>query len=239
MKEEFKETEIGLIPEDWEIEVFSDVINVNPKRTIKKGEEVRFVSMGDIAEFNKKISGYSYRKYSGGSRFSNGDTLMARITPSLENGKTSFVDILDEDEIGAGSTEFIVLSSKEGKTIPQYVYYLSISPEVRKEAINSMTGTSGRQRVENDVFNQIEIPLPPLNEQEIIANFLYSIDRKIEINQKMNQTLEKMGQTIFKHWFIDFEFPDENGNPYKSSGGGGNGRLRVWRDTEKLGSWYN
>lgn len=215
----FKETEIGLIPKEWKLSVFSDVINVNPRRTIKKGTKVRFVSMGDIREFDKKIREFSFRKFSGGSKFTNEDTIMARITPSLENGKTSFVDILDENEIAAGSTEFIVLSAKKDKTIPHYVYYLTISPEVRKEVINSMTGTSGRQRVENDVFNQIQIPIPPLYEQSIITNFLSSLDQKIELNQKMNQTLEKIGQAIFKHWFIDFEFPDDEGKPYKSSNG--------------------
>lgn len=217
--EGFKETEMGLIPQDWNLEVFSDVIDINPRRTIKKGIDVRFVSMGDIGVFDKKIRDYSYRKFSGGSKFINEDTIMARITPSLENGKTAFVDILDENEIAAGSTEFIILSAKKYKIIPHYVYYLAISSEVRNEAINSMTGTSGRQRVENDIFDQIKIPLPSLNEQEIIANFLYSIDQKIENNYQMNKTLEEIAQAIFKHWFVQFEFPDEHGRPYKLNGG--------------------
>lgn len=216
---DYKEIEIGQIPEDWEFKILSDIININPKRPIKKGTEVKFVAMGDVKEFNKKIKDFTLRKYSGGARFQNHDTLVARITPSLENGKTSYVDLLEENEIAAGSTEFIVLSAKEEKTTPQFTYYLAISSKIRERLIKSMTGTSGRQRVDNDVFNQIKIPVPPINEQESITDFLNSIDKKIENNQKMNQTLEEIGQAIFKHWFVHFEFPNEEGKPYKSSGG--------------------
>lgn len=219
METQYKETEIGLIPEDWEIFILSDTVEVNPKRPIKKGEKVKFVSMPNLKEYDKKIQSYEYRKYSGGSRFKNGDTLVARITPSLENGKTAYVDIFKDNEIAAGSTEFIILAPKKEITTSQYTYYLSISPKVRERLIKSMTGTSGRQRVENDVFNHISIPLPPLNEQITITNFLSAIDQKIELNNQMNQTLESIGQAIFRHWFVHFEFPDENGQLYKSNGG--------------------
>jgi type I restriction enzyme S subunit len=82
-----------------------------------------------------------------------------------------------------------------------------------------MTGTSGRQRVENAVFDNITISLPSLPEQAAIGKILSDIDIKIEINRKMNQTLEAIGQAVFKHWFVDFEFLNEEGKPYKSSGG--------------------
>jgi len=219
MPAKYKETEIGLIPEDWEIFILSDIINVNPKRTVKRGDKVKFVSMPNLKEFNKKIQNFEYKTYSGGSRFKNGDTIVARITPSLENGKTAYVDFLEDNEIAAGSTEFIVLSPKKELTTSQFTYYISISPIIRKKLIKSMTGTSGRQRVENDVFNHIYIQLPSINEQKRITNFLSAIDQKIELNHQMNQTLEALGQAIFRHWFIDFEFPDENGQPYKSGGG--------------------
>lgn len=214
-----KESELSEIPEDWEVQLFSEGISVNPKRELKKGIEVKFVSMKDLKEFEKKIQGFSIRKYNGGPKFINGDTLMARITPCLENGKTAYVDILKDVEVGFGSTEFIVLSAKKGKTIPQYVFYLAMFREVRKIVIKSMTGTSGRQRAENDIFEQILVCLPPIWEQESITRVLRSFDDKIELNQQMNKTLEKIGQTLFKHWFIDFEFPNEGGKPYKSSGG--------------------
>ena len=126
---------------------------------------------------------------------------------------------LDKDEAGAGSTEFIVFSGKKGFTEPEYVYYLSRTDMVRNPAIQSMSGTSGRQRVDTSVFRDIEISIPPILEQLKISTILKDLDSKIELNRKMNQTLESIAQTLFKHWFIDFEFPDENGQPYKSSGG--------------------
>lgn len=214
-----KETELPEIPEDWEEQLFSEGISVNPKRELRKGVEAKFVSMKDLKEFEKKIQGFSIRKYNGGPKFINGDTLMARITPCLENGKTAYVDILKDVEVGFGSTEFIVLSAKKGKAIPQYVFYLAMSPEVRRIVIKSMTGTSGRQRAENDIFEQIFVCLPPTWEQESITRVLRSFDDKIELNQQMNKTLEEIGQNLFKHWFIDLEFPNEKGKPYKSSGG--------------------
>jgi type I restriction enzyme S subunit len=215
----FKQTEIGEIPEDWEIKTIGESIEINSKREIKKGTKVKFVAMQDLEEFNKKIKSFSHRSFKGGSKFKNGDTLMARITPCLENGKTAFVDILEENEVGAGSTEFIVLSGKKGETINQFVYYLTVSSQMRADAIQSMTGTSGRQRVQNDLLSSKRIIIPPINEQKSIASILSSLDSKIELNQKMNKTLEAIGQALFKRWFVDFEFPNEKGKPYKSSGG--------------------
>lgn len=215
----FKETEIGKIPEDWEEVGFNEVVEVNPKRELNKGQTAKFVSMADIEPFKRKISNFTIKEFKGGSKFQNRDTLFARITPCLENGKTAFVDILNDEEIGFGSTEFIVLSAKKNKTDSYFVYYLSRSPDVRKVAIKSMTGTSGRQRVEHEVFDTLLINLPSLTEQSAIAKILSALDSKIELAQQMNKTLEKIGQTLFKHWFVDFEFPDENGKLYKSSGG--------------------
>lgn len=214
-----KQVELDEIPEGWEEFSLSEAMEVSPKRELKKGIQAKFVSMADLKGFDKKIKNFVIKKFSGGSKFINGDTLMARITPCLENGKTAFVDILEDGEIGSGSTEFIVLSAKEGKTTDQFVYYLSISPEIRRDAIKSMTGSSGRQRVESNVFDKISISLPSLIEQHAIAKILSDLDGKIELNHQMNKTLESIAQAIFKKWFVDFEFPNEKGKPYKSSGG--------------------
>jgi len=207
------------IPDDWEIMRLSEAILINPKRDLKKGATAKKVSMDNLEPFNKKIKNFEVEIYSGGSKFINEDILMARITPCLENGKTAFVDILAEGEIAFGSTEFIVFSGLNTKTVSDYVYYLAISPRFRLESIKSMTGTSGRQRVQIDSIEKIQIPVPPLPEQKAIAKVLSDLDDKIELNNEMNKTLEEIGQALFKRWFIDFEFPDENGNPYRSSGG--------------------
>ena len=204
---------------EWKESVLKDVIEFNPKETIKKGTLSKQVAMDKLDTFTRKISGYEETEFTSGTKFRNGDTLLARITPCLENGKTARVDILEYNEIGFGSTEFIVMREKEGKTINDFIYYLSISPEFRNIAIKSMTGSSGRQRVQKDVLENVEIKLPPLEEQEKIANILSCLDDKIELNNEMNKTLEEMAQSIFKRWFVDFEFPNEDGEPYKSSGG--------------------
>ena len=198
---------------------FNEIAEINPPRTIKRGTVTKYVSMEAVEPRRKHVSNIEYRKYEGGSRFKNNDILFARITPSLEHGKTCIVDFLEKGEIGAGSTEFIVISSKDGKTIPDYVYYLTISDLVREPAIISMTGTSGRQRVDTDIFASIIAPIPHIGEQKAIAKILSDLDAKIELNQKLNKTLEAIAQAIFKHWFIDFEYPNEEGKPYKSSGG--------------------
>ena len=204
---------------EWREEKLEDVIEFNPSETIKRGKVVKKIGMDKLMPFQRKIEGFVVTKYTSGTKFRNGDTLLARITPCLENGKTAQVSILEEGEVGFGSTEFIVLREKPGISDRNFIYYLSISPKLRDIAIKSMTGTSGRQRAQVDVIKNSIIKLPPIEEQRQIANILSSLDEKIEINNQINKKLEEMAQTIFKHWFVDFEFPNENDEPYKSSGG--------------------
>jgi type I restriction enzyme S subunit len=215
----FKETEIGTIPEEWVFLPLAEAVDFNPRRELKKGKQAKFVAMADVEIFTKKISTFSIKDFSGGTKFKNGDTLMARITPCLENGKTGFVDFLEKEEVAGGSTEFIVLSGKEKVSDSGFVYYLSISPTIRQAAIKAMTGTSGRQRVENSKFTNQPVQLPSMVEQKQIAEILSSLDDKIDLNRKINANLEKLASSLFKRWFVDFEFPDKNGQPYKSSGG--------------------
>jgi len=184
----------------------SDVIQVNPRRQLKKGNIAPFVAMENIVPYEKQISEYTQRKISGSnSKFKNGDTLLAKITPSLENGKTVFVDFLKKNEIGHGSTEFFVLCGKENQILDQFVYYLMRTSEFREEAIRSMTGTSGRQRVQETVFDDYEIILPTISIQEKISKPLSDLDAKIQNLQNQNHTLEQMAQAIFKSWFVDFD----------------------------------
>lgn len=204
---------------EWKEVTLGDVIFFNPRETLIKGTVAKKIGMDKLEPFNKQIQGYEVTEFKSGTKFRNGDTLLARITPCLENGKTAQVRILDKNEVAFGSTEFIVMREKVNKTINDFIYYLAISEDFRNIAMKSMTGTSGRQRVQKDVLEKTVIKLPPLDEQKAIAHILSTLDEKIEINNKINKTLEKMAQTIFKHWFIDFEFPNENGEPYKSSGG--------------------
>ena len=183
--------------------VLGDVVKINPATKVTKGQLVKFISMDKLDPFTKTPNGYEKKKFSSGTKFTNGDILLARITPCLENGKTDFVDFLDDLEVAAGSTEFVILRNIEGLTDPAYIYYLSISPAFRDYAIKSMVGTSGRQRVQNDVLAKMELSLPPLDQQKKIANILGSLDEKIELNRRMNEALEQLGQALFRHYFVD------------------------------------
>lgn len=196
---------------EWKMMKASEFIDFNPKISLKKGTVAKKIAMDKLMPFTKKVSDYEIASYSGGAKFCNGDTIMARITPCLENGKTAYIDFLEDDEIAFGSTEFIVMRAKEGISDSQFIYYLSISPYFREIAIKSMVGSSGRQRVQQSVLEELELLVPPLEEQEKIGQFLKNIDDKIALNQQINNNLEQQAQAIFKSWFVDFEpFNDED-----------------------------
>ena len=116
---------------DWNDSVLSDVIDFNPKEELKKGKTAKKIAMEELHPFDKKVNGFTLAEYFGGAKFRNGDTLLARITPCLENGKTAYVDILEKDEIAFGSTEFIVMRAKPGVTDEAFIYYLATSPAFR------------------------------------------------------------------------------------------------------------
>lgn len=189
---------------EWTKKKLSDIADFNPRETIKKGAVAKKISMDVLRPFYRDVPYYTEECFSGGTKFRNGDTIMARITPCLENGKTAQVSILNDGEVGFGSTEYIVFRAKEGIADKDYLYYLVCSPEVREPAIKSMVGSSGRQRVQTDVVKNLEIDVPPLVEQEKIGSFLKLIDDKIALNDAINKNLEQQAQAIFKSWFIDF-----------------------------------
>lgn len=183
---------------EWIKMKLSDIADFNPRETIKKGEIAKKISMDVLRPFYRDVPYYTEECFSGGTKFRNGDTIMARITPCLENGKTAQVSILNDGEVGFGSTEYIVFRAKEGIADKNYLYYLVCSPEVREPSIKSMVGSSGRQRVQTDVVKNLEIDVPPLVEQERIGSFLRLIDDKIALNDKINNNLEQQAEAIFQ-----------------------------------------
>ena len=202
----------------WRKKQLQEIAFLKPTENLKKGDIAPNIPMANIKEFQRDVVKIDYGEFRGGTKFRNGDTLLAKITPCLENGKTAFVNCLQEDEIGFGSTEFIVLRAKENID-ERFLYYLSISPEFRKQAISLMEGTSGRKRVNENALKISDFLIPDLEEQRKIANILSAIDDKIQINNQINQELEAMAKTLYDYWFVQFDFPDQNGKPYKSSGG--------------------
>ena len=187
----------------WHSYKLSDVVRFNPSERLLKGEIAKKVPMDLLQPYTRGISGFEMASYTGGSKFRNGDTLMARITPCLENGKTAYVSMLDEDEVGFGSTEYIVFRNIEGITDNKFVYYFVTSPWFRDIAVKSMVGSSGRQRVQQAMLENLVVNLPPLAEQKQIAGILGALDDKIELNRCINDNLEEQAKALFKSWFVD------------------------------------
>ena len=172
---------------EWRTIRAADFIDFNPRLSLKKGDIATKVAMDKLKPFTKKIPETEKAEFNGGAKFCNGDTVMARITPCLENGKTAYVDMLDDGEIGFGSTEFIVMRAKTGISDPQFVYYTAINPVFRNVAIKSMVGSSGRQRVQQSVLEELELSVPDLDEQRRIGDFLARIDEKIALNDRIKR----------------------------------------------------
>ena len=173
---------------EWTIKKLSEIADFNPRESLQKGTVAKKVAMEKLQPFCRDIPSYELETYTGGIKFRNGDTIMARITPCLENGKTAKVNILEDGEIGFGSTEYIVFRAKEGID-EDFLYYLVCSSIVREPAIKSMVGSSGRQRVQTDVVENLDIAIPSYEEQCLIGGILRNLDDKIKINNKINENL--------------------------------------------------
>ena len=191
--------------EEWKKYKMSDFIDFNPTISLKKGTVARKITMDKLIPHSRDIYDWEYEPYSGGSKFQNGDTIMARITPCLENGKHAFISLLNDGEIAYGSTEYIVMRGIPGISDNRFVYYLSHFPDFKNAAVKSMVGSSGRQRAQVDVLKNLEFYLPGLKEQRKIADTLSALDDKIALNNRINHNLEEQAQALYKSWFVDFE----------------------------------
>lgn len=192
---------------NWTEKKLSEIADINPRESIGKGIVAKKVPMDRLQPFCRDIPEFIYEDYKGGTKFKNGDTIMARITPCLENGKIAKVSILNNDEVGFGSTEYIVFRAIDGISDADFLYYLICSPFVRNPAIKSMVGSSGRQRVQVDVVADLNVKIPTIEEQRKIGGILKALDDKIELNNKINKNLEQQAEALFHSLFI------ENANP--------------------------
>ena len=187
---------------EWVMKKLKDIADFNPRESLAKGVVAKKLAMDKLQPFCRDIPGYELEPFSGGTKFRNGDTIMARITPCLENGKTAKVAVLDDGEVGFGSTEYIVFRAKDGVD-EDFIYYLVCSPLVREPAIKSMVGSSGRQRVQTDVVQNLEIMVPDYEEQKRISGLLKSLDDKIAANTEVNKNLFQQAQALYKDRFVD------------------------------------
>lgn len=167
------------VPEGWERVPMADAIEVNPSTSLSNEDEHWYVEMSDLPADSMVIRAAVKREGRSGSKFRNGDTLLARITPCLENGKTAYVDFLAGGEAARGSTEFIVLRSK--RVTPEYVYCLSRTYHFRENAIKSMIGSSGRQRVQETCFDKFMVFVPPASLLNLFSEFATPMFRQIKV----------------------------------------------------------
>jgi type I restriction enzyme S subunit len=191
---------------EWQTMQFDQAVLINPSVPLIRDRVYPFVDMQAVDPATRDVRAHELREFkASGSRFSCGDTLLARITPCLENGKIArYVAALDEPH-AHGSTEFIVIRGRPNVTDSAFAYYLTKWDGVRNYCISQMTGSSGRQRVPTSALSHLEVAIPPLREQQAIACILGALDDKIELNRRRNRTLEAMARAIFQSWFIDFD----------------------------------
>ena len=212
-----------------------EAFEINPTITIKRDAEVPFVSMDRLTPGQRDVDAGEIRQFRSGSKFAAGDTLMARITPCLENKKIArYLPNDSFNKIAAGSTEFIVLRGKPGRTTTEFSYYFAITPTIHETAIALMTGTSGRQRVDMAAFRAQEVEIPELAEQPKITDLLGALDDKIVANQtsisKIDEILRALWQKELSLGNIDVPLSSLasfiNGKAF-TKGASGTGRVVV------------
>ncbi len=153
-----------LSDEHLEVCSLSEIAELNPKRSLTKNEMARCIDMAQLSTSGSFPNGWEIKPYNGGMRFANGDTLLARITPCLENGKTAYIDFLDTDEVAFGSTEYVVMCS-QGQYPSEFFYCLARYPSFVDYAVKNMNGSSGRQRVSAETIGKYL--LPRLTDEEL------------------------------------------------------------------------
>jgi type I restriction enzyme S subunit len=179
----------------WQKGKLEDIADINPLRSIKKGTFATYLDMANMPTDGPFPNYLVKREFTSGIKFRNGDTIIARITPCLENGKTSYVNFLDEGEIGWGSTEYIVLSAKTG-FCSEWNYFLARNDDFRDYAILNMTGTSGRQRVSGDTIAQYEVAIPAMDVIDNFRTFASPVMNHIKYNSIQIRTLSRLRDTL-------------------------------------------
>jgi type I restriction enzyme S subunit len=185
---EFQDSELGHIPKGWTAQRLPDAVQVNPRRMLKAGVVAPYLDMKNLPTQGHSAHEVIDREFSSGTKFQNGDTLLARITPCLENGKTGYVDFLEDGQVGWGSTEYIVLAPRPPLPL-QFGYLLARSDALRSHAIQNMTGTSGRQRVPSGCFNTFFLAVPTPEVARRFDELTAPLMAKIKANSNQSRTL--------------------------------------------------
>ena len=173
----------------------SQIAIINPKRILKKNEPARCINMALLSTSGSFPNGWEIKSYNGGMRFSNGDTLLARITPCLENGKTAYIDFLDDGEVAFGSTEYVVIAS-QGKYPPEFFYCLARYPSFVEYAVKNMNGSSGRQRVSAETIGNYVLPVLTDDELSEFRSTVPSLFKAMKNNSIENMSLAQLRDTL-------------------------------------------
>lgn len=216
----------------WQEKRLGEIAEINPKVTLLKNKLYSYIDIEQINPANRYVNCLVNKVYTGQScsKFFDGDIVFSRITPCLENRKIAQVKI--DNQLGFGSTEFIVFREKPKLINQKFLYYLIISDNIVLPAINSMSGASGRQRADKNFIQKIKINIPDLATQEKIADILSNYDDLIENNNRRIEILEQMAQEIYKEWFVRFRFPGHEKVKFV------NGLPEGW-EVVKLGDFVN
>jgi type I restriction enzyme S subunit len=193
--EHLEDSPLGHIPKGWTAQRLPDAIEVNPRRTLKSGTIAPYLDMKNLPTQGHSADEVIDREFSSGTKFQNGDTLLARITPCLENGKTGYVDFLEDGQVGWGSTEYIILSPNPPLP-PQFGYLLARSDALRTHAIQNMTGTSGRQRVPSECLHNFWLAVPPPDIARRFDELTAPLMAKIKSNSTESRTLATLRDTL-------------------------------------------
>lgn len=173
----------------------SQIAFINPKRELKKDRPARRIDMAQLSTSGSFPNGWEVKPYHGGMRFSNGDTLLARITPCLENGKTAYIDFLNENEVAFGSTEYIVIAS-QGKYPSEFFYCLARYPTFVDYAVKNMNGSSGRQRISAETIENFMLPMLAENELSEFRAIVSPVFKMIRNNSIENMCLAQLRDTL-------------------------------------------
>ncbi|WP_312738050.1 restriction endonuclease subunit S [Atlantibacter hermannii] len=171
------------------------VIDFNPKRTLTKSQDATYLDMAGLSTDIFRATGYYKRPFSSGTKFTKRDTLLARITPCLENGKAAYIDFLDENETGWGSTEFIVMRPKK-EIHPMISYTMCRNPDFKEYAESCMEGSTGRQRVNLDHLKKFSVNLPSVATLGMLNELLDSFESRLVNNSQQIDSLEKLRDTL-------------------------------------------
>lgn len=197
----FTDSALGPIPVGWQVKALAEVVEINPPRRIASGTSAPFVEMASLGTVGHRPAAWPPRIVGAGARFRNGDTLLARITPCLENGKLGYVDFLDRDQVGWGSSEYIVLQPR-APLPPEWGYLLARDPMFTEFAAQNMEGTTGRQRVSVAALGKYLVAQPPTVISQRFADMVRPLFRQMAKNDDTRRVLTALRDSLLPR-FLD------------------------------------